>query len=80
MCKLKDGITKELQTENTFLRENVRDEVIGMKSDLVQSRKERQELKKTMEQTTAYQEMTKEKIAEMNQKFEDLLKTERPHS
>lgn len=26
VCKLKDNITKELQTENTFLKQNVQDE------------------------------------------------------
>ena len=78
VCKLKDDITKELQTENTFLRENVKDEVMGMRSDLAQASQEQQELRNTMEKTTAYQEMTTEKIVEMDQKLEELLKTERP--
>ena len=90
VCKLKDDITKELQaaitflqTEITFLKENVEDELMGMRSDLAQSRQERQEdsieLRKTIEEATANQaEMTNEKIAEMNQKFEDLIKTQRP--
>ena len=75
VCKLKDDITKELRTENTFLRENVEDELMGIRSDFAQSRQERQqdsfELRKN-------QEMTNEKITEMNQKFEDLITTERP--
>ena len=82
VCKLKDDITKELLTEIRFLKENVEDELIGVRSDLVQSRQERQEdsleLRKTIEKATANQEMTNEKITEINQKFEDLLKTERP--
>jgi len=55
---------------------------MGMRSDFAQSRQERQEdsieLRKTIEMAIANQEMTNEKIAEMNQKFEDILKTERP--
>ena len=83
VCKLKDDITKELLTEITFLKENVEDELMGMRSDLAQSRQERQEhsieLRKTIEKATANQaEMTNEKIAEMNQKFEDLINTQRP--
>jgi len=75
VCKLRDDMTKELQTENTFLKETVEDELMGMRSDFAQSRQERQEdsleLRKTIE-------MTNEKIAGMNQKVEDLLKTEPP--
>ena len=71
VCKLKDDITKELQTENTFLRENLKDE-------LIRQGQERQEdyleLRKTIEKATANQETTNEKIAEMNQKLEDLLR------
>ena len=83
VCKLKDDITNELLTEITFLKENVEDELMGMRSDFAQSRQERQEdsleLKKTIEKAmTANQEMTNEKIAEINQTFEDLLNTERP--
>jgi len=78
VCKLKDDITKELLTEITFLKENVEDELMGMRSDLAQSRQERQEdsieLRKTIEKTTANQEMTREKIAEIK----ELLQTERP--
>ena len=69
--KLKDDITKKLQTENTFLKENVEDELIAVRSDLAQSRQERQEdsleLRKTIEKA-------KEEITEVK----DLLKTERP--
>ena len=77
--KLKDDITKELRTENTFLKENVEDKLMGMRSDLTQLRQERQEdsseLRKTIEKATAInQEMTNEKIAEVK----ELLKTERP--
>ena len=77
--KLKDDITKELLTDITFLKENVEDELMGMRSDLAQSRQERQddslELRKTIENaTTRNQEMTNEKIAEVK----ELLKTERP--
>ena len=79
---LEDDITKELLTEITFLKEKVEDELMVMRSDLAQSRQERQEdsleLRKTIEKATANQEMTNEKITEMNQKLEDLLKTERP--
>ena len=76
--KLKDDITKELLTEITFLKENVEDELISMRSDLAQSRKERQEdslgLRKTIEKATTNQEITNEKITEVKK----LLKTERP--
>ena len=79
---LKDDITKELLTEITFLKEKVEDELMVMRSDLAQSGQERQEdsleLRKTIEKATANQEMTNEKITEMNQKLEDLLRTERP--
>ena len=82
VCKLKDDITKELRTENTFLRENVEDKLMGIRSDFAQSRQERQQdslkLRKTIEKATANQEMTNEKITEMSQKFEDLITTERP--
>ena len=82
VCKLKDDITKDLRTDNAFLRENVEDELMGIRSDFAQSRQERQqdslELRKTIEKATANQEMTNEKITEMNQKFEDLITTERP--
>ena len=79
VCKLKDDITKELLTEITFLKENVEDELMGVRSDLAQSRRERQEdsldLRKTIEKTaTANQEMASEKIAELKEIF----KTERP--
>jgi len=78
VCKLKDDITKGLrrvntllQTENTFLKENVEDQLMGVRSDLTQSRQERQEdlleLRKTIEKATANQTEIKE-----------LLKTERP--
>ena len=43
VCKLRDDITKELLTEITFLKENVEDELMGMRSDFAQSRQERQE-------------------------------------
>jgi len=53
-----------------------------VRSDLSLSRQERQEdsieLRKTIEKATANQEIANEKIAEMNQKVEDLLNTERP--
>ena len=69
VCNLKDDITKELLTEITFLKENVEAELMGMRSDLAQSRQERQEdsldLRKTIEKATANQEMTNEKITEM---------------
>ena len=82
VCRLKDDITKELLTEITFLKENVEDELMDVRSDLAQSRQERQEdsleLRKTIEKATASQEMTNEKITEIKQKFEDFLKTERP--
>ena len=78
VCKLKDDITKELQTENTFVKENVKDEVMGIRLDLAQSSQEQQELRKEMEKTSANQEITNEKIGEMNRKLEDLVKTERP--
>ena len=79
VCKLKDDITKELLSEITFLKENVGGELMGMRSDLAQSRQERQEdsleLRKTIEKATAInQEMTNEKIAEVK----ELLKPERP--
>jgi len=71
VCRLKDDITKELQTENTFLKENVEDQLIGVRSDLAQSRQEQQEdlseMRKTIEKATADQTEIKE-----------LLKTERP--
>ena len=65
--KLKDDITKKLQTENTFLKENVEDELIGVRSDLAQSRQDSLELREKIENAN-------EKIVE----FKDLLKTERP--
>ena len=78
VCKLKDDIKKELQTENTFLKENVEDELMGLRSDLAQLRQERQgdtlELRKTIEKATANQEMASEKIAEIKELFQ----TERP--
>ena len=77
VCKLKDDITKELLTEITFLKENVEDELMGVRSDLAQSRQERQEdaleLRRTIEKAIANQEMASEKIAEIK----ELLKTER---
>ena len=69
--KLKDDITKKLLREITFLKENVEDELMGVRSDSL-------ELRKTIEKATANQEKTNEKISEMNQKFEDLIKTEPP--
>ena len=77
ICKLKDDIAKDLLTQNKFLKENVEDQLMGMRSDFAQSRQERLELRNTIEKATANHEMTNEKIAEMNQKLEDLLKTER---
>ena len=56
VCKLKDDITKELQTVNKFLMENVEDELMGIRSDFAQSRQERKqdslELRKTIEKAT----------------------------
>ena len=70
VCKLRDDITMELLTEITFLKENVEDELMGVRSDLAQSRQERREdsleLRKTIEKAN-------EKIAEVN----ELLKIER---
>jgi len=78
VCKLKDDITKELLTEITFLKENVEDELMGMRSDLARSRQERQEdsleLRKTIEKATVNQEMATKRIAEIK----EFLKTELP--
>ena len=70
-CKLKDDITKELLTEITFLKENVEDELMGMRLDLAQSRQERHEDSIKLRKN---QQMANEKIAEIK----ELLKTERP--
>ena len=82
--QLEDGIRKEFQTESTFLKEDVRDklvcvkdELMGVRSDIALSKQERQEdtleLKKTIEETTAAnQKMINEKITEMSQKIEAL--------
>jgi len=71
VCKLKEDITMELLTEITFLKENVEDELRGVRSDFAQSRRERQEesleLRKTIEKAITNQAEIKE-----------LLKTERP--
>ncbi|KAL9951380.1 hypothetical protein ACROYT_G044034 [Oculina patagonica] len=84
VCKLEDDIRKELQTESTFLKEDVKEELtsvkdglMGVRSDFALAKQERQEdtlkLRKTIEKTTvASQEMINEKIAEIGQKFEEL--------
>ncbi|KAJ7388987.1 hypothetical protein OS493_034376 [Desmophyllum pertusum] len=41
--RLEDDIRKELQAENTFLKEDVKDELIGIRSDITQSNQERQQ-------------------------------------
>ncbi|KAL9973818.1 hypothetical protein ACROYT_G020321 [Oculina patagonica] len=91
VCQLEDDIKKELQTERIFLKEDVKDELTdvkdeikGVRSDIAQSKQKRQEdnleLRKTIENTAAAnQEMITQKIAEINQKIEEL-KTERSGS
>ena len=88
VCQLEDDIKKVLQRESTFLKEDVKDELVdvkselkGVRSDIYQSKQERQEdtleLRRTIKKTAAAnQEMTNERIAEINQKIEDM-KTER---
>ena len=76
--KLVLDIRKKLPSEITFLKENLEDELMGMSSDIAQSRQKRQEhsleLRKTIENATANQETTNEKITEVK----ELLKTDRP--
>ncbi|KAL9973807.1 hypothetical protein ACROYT_G020310 [Oculina patagonica] len=84
VCQLEAEIKKELQTERTFLKEDVKEEIKCVRSDIAQSKQERQEdtleLKKTIENTAAAnQEMINEKIAEINQTIKEL-KTEIPGS
>ena len=78
--RLEDDIRKELQTESTFLKEEVKDELTGIRSDIAHLNQKRQEeakllqeshkedtadLKKTIETTNATsQEMINEKFAE----------------
>ena len=76
----------EFQTESTVLKEDVKDELIGIRSDITQLNQNQKEeakflheshkedtldLKKTV---AASQEMMTEKIAELNQKIKDILK------
>ena len=75
--QLEDDIKKAIQTASTFLKEDVKDELMGVRSDISQLKQERQqdtlELRKTFEKTAAAnQEMTNERIAEINQKIEEL--------
>ena len=82
--RLENDIKRELQTVSTFLKEDVKDELIGVKyelmgvkSDISLSKQERREdtleLRKTIEKTaTANQEIIEEKIAEISQKIEEL--------
>ncbi|KAL9973815.1 hypothetical protein ACROYT_G020318 [Oculina patagonica] len=70
VCQLEDDIKKELQTESKFLKENVKDELTGVKDELVGVRLD-------IKSTAANQEiMMNEKIAEINQKIEELKTTE----
>ena len=79
--QLEDDIKKELQVGSTFLKEEVKDELMGVRSDITQLKEERQEdaleLRKTIEKTaSANQEMMNKRIADLSQKFEEL-KSER---
>ena len=76
--QLKDDITK-LQAESTFLKDDVKDKLMAVRSDI--SQLERQEgtleLRKIIEKTAAAnQDVFNEKIAEIKQTVEDL-KSER---
>ena len=75
--QLEDDVKKEIQAASTFLKEDVKDELMGVRSDIYQLKQERQqdtsELRKTLEKTAAAnQEMTNERIAEISQKIEEL--------
>ncbi len=88
VSQLEDDIKKELQKESTFLKEDVKDVLTGVKdelmsvrADIVQSKQKRQEdtleLRKIIENTAAAnQELINANIAEINQKIDEL-KTER---
>ncbi|KAJ7365063.1 hypothetical protein OS493_007705 [Desmophyllum pertusum] len=62
--QLEDDIRKELQAETAFLKEDVKDELIGVRSDIAQSNQERQE-----DVNRAARE-TKEEIHELKKQME----------
>ncbi len=69
VSQLADDIKKELQAESKFLKEDVKDELIGVKDELMGVRSD-------IKTTAANQEiMMNEKIAEINQKIEELKTT-----
>ena len=75
--QLEDDIKNELQAESTFLKEDVKDEIMGVRSDISQLKQERQEdsleLRKTIEKTAeANQEVINESIAKIKQNIEEL--------
>ncbi|KAJ7376576.1 hypothetical protein OS493_033737 [Desmophyllum pertusum] len=63
--QLEDDIRKELQAENAFLKEDVKDELIGIRSDIAQSNQERQQ-----DVTRAARE-TKEEIQELKKQWKE---------
>ncbi|KAL9973817.1 hypothetical protein ACROYT_G020320 [Oculina patagonica] len=74
VCQLEDDIKKELQAVNKFLKEDVKDELTGVKDELMGVRSD-------IKSTAANQEiMMNEKIAEINQKIEELKTTEQSGS
>ncbi|KAL9973819.1 hypothetical protein ACROYT_G020322 [Oculina patagonica] len=74
VSQLEDDIKKELQAVNKFLKEDVKDELTGVKDELMGVRSD-------IKSTAANQEiMMNEKIAEINQKIEELKTTEQSGS
>lgn len=82
--KLEDEIRKELQAESTFLKEQVKDELMGMRSDIAEANQERRdeaeqtvtEIKEEFQQLkNQLQEQKKERKKETSE-YKEIIKSE----
>ncbi|XP_078370488.1 uncharacterized protein LOC144654274 isoform X2 [Oculina patagonica] len=80
VSQLEDGIKKELQAESTFLKENVKDELIFVKDEIIDVKDELKGVRSDIKTTAANQETMNEKIDDINQKIEELKTSEQSGS
>lgn len=80
--KLEREIRKELQADKTFLQKDVKEELCYVKDEVQCIRSDIAQLQKTEDErekaTTTTNQEVKESIAELKEKVEDMIKSQRP--
>ncbi len=80
--KLEKEMKKELQTDKTFLQEDVKDELLYMKDEVLGLRSDVAKLRSSEDEkgkvTTNANKELKENIAELKEKVENIFKSQRP--